>query len=180
MGFEQLEQNLVDVIVEEQIKLGYRSEQIGLYYPLASLNRLLGTDCPVAEMKEELKRFREYASERLGTLVFSNQGERFCIKVPAEGVEYVHTHSGDHAFLRAFIQTISKHGCTYEDIRQVFCDYSDKVHVEKMNDEEFDYLFYFEDGRPDDYRYCVTFEECHATYHRFTVDDYVDLGFGQV
>lgn len=41
MGFEQLEQNLVDVIVEEQIKLGYRSEQIGLYFPLASLTACL-------------------------------------------------------------------------------------------------------------------------------------------
>lgn len=36
MGFERLEQSLVDVIKEEQAKLGFREENIRLYYPLSS------------------------------------------------------------------------------------------------------------------------------------------------
>ena len=34
--FDRLQQNIMDVIAEEQIKLGYRSEAIHLYYPLKS------------------------------------------------------------------------------------------------------------------------------------------------
>ena len=43
MNCKKLMQNIMDVIAEEQIKLGYRSEVIYLYYPLKSLNSLLGT-----------------------------------------------------------------------------------------------------------------------------------------
>jgi hypothetical protein len=42
---------------------------------------------------------------------------------------------------------------------------------------EFDYLVYFEDGVPDDYRYCITDEGCHLIYHRFTPEDYEDFQF---
>ena len=36
MRFEKLEQNIIDMIKEEQAKLGYRKESIRLYYPLSS------------------------------------------------------------------------------------------------------------------------------------------------
>lgn len=38
MGFKRLEKNLIDIIKEEQAKLGFRKEEIRLYYPLISLN----------------------------------------------------------------------------------------------------------------------------------------------
>ena len=34
MRFEKLEQNIIDMIKEEQAKLGYRKESIRLYYPV--------------------------------------------------------------------------------------------------------------------------------------------------
>ena len=37
-GFEKLENSLIDVIKEEQAKLGFKEEKIHLYYPLSSLN----------------------------------------------------------------------------------------------------------------------------------------------
>ena len=40
MNCKKLMQNIMDVIAEEQIKLGFRSEVIYLYYPLKSLNSL--------------------------------------------------------------------------------------------------------------------------------------------
>lgn len=46
-----------------------------------------------------------------------------------------------------------------------------------MEHEEFDYCFYIEDGKPDVYRYCVAFEEGHAIYHQFTIEDYEEFGF---
>ena len=42
MRFEKLEQNIIDMIKEEQAKLGYRKESIRLYYPLSSLVHLTG------------------------------------------------------------------------------------------------------------------------------------------
>ena len=32
MGYEQLERSLIDIMKEEQAKLGYRKEQVRLYY----------------------------------------------------------------------------------------------------------------------------------------------------
>ena len=126
MNCKKLMQNIMDVIAEEQIKLGFRSEVIYLYYPLKSLNSLLGTDSDIYEMKINL--------------------------------------------------SVSKHGCTIEDILGVFGKYSGNVTVKKIEDGEFDYLIYFTDGKPNDYRYCIKFEGCHASYHRFTKDDYLSLG----
>ena len=37
-GFDKLENSLIDVIKEEQAKLGFKEEKIHLYYPLSSLN----------------------------------------------------------------------------------------------------------------------------------------------
>ena len=39
MNYNRLETSLIDVIKEEQAKLGYMKEKISLYYPLSSLNR---------------------------------------------------------------------------------------------------------------------------------------------
>ena len=38
MNYNRLETSLIDVIKEEQAKLGYMKEKISLYYPLSSLN----------------------------------------------------------------------------------------------------------------------------------------------
>lgn len=41
MGYNKLERNLIDIIKEEQAKLGFFREDIRLYYPLSSLNTSL-------------------------------------------------------------------------------------------------------------------------------------------
>lgn len=175
MNFQKLEKNIMDMILEEQLKLGYRRETIRLYYPLLSLNRLLETDNNPEQMNKTLDSFGDYAEVRLGRIQVSHQNERFCLAVPAQGSEYVHTHTGETSFIHDFINTISRHGVTMEEVLQQFYDHSDNVHVEKLENEEFDYLVYFKDGVPDDFRYCLTDEGCHIIYHRFTVDDYKDF-----
>lgn len=57
MNFQRLEDNITDVIKEEQIKLGYRSETVRLYYPLTSLNRFLETDFVLQYHRKELIMF---------------------------------------------------------------------------------------------------------------------------
>ncbi len=175
MNFEKLMQNIMDVIAEEQIKLGYRSEVIYLYYPLKSLNSLLGTDSDIYGMNINLSEFSEYAREYIGKIGISNRKERFCIAIPPEGADYVHEHMGENDFLKSFINAVSKHGCTMEDIAGVFGQYSKNVTVKKIDDGEFDYLIYFTDGKPNDYMYCIKFEGSHVSYHRFTKDDYLSF-----
>lgn len=177
MNFQNLEKNVIDVTKEEQIKLGYREEILRLYYPLSSLNHFLGTDSDIEEMKQNLKAFRAYAESRLGAIRFSNEGERFCFKIPPEGAAYVHNQLHDDEFISEFIHTIEKHGCTIEELLRVFEKHSDHVHIEQVDNGEFNYLVYFEDGIPDDYRYCLEVDACHIIYHRFTQADYEDLGY---
>jgi hypothetical protein len=172
-----LENNIIDVIKEEQIKLGYRNETIRLYYPMESLNNLLGTDLSINDLNDELERFCLSVKARLGDVKISYKETRFCILIPPTGVTYVHEEVEDRYFLREFIDKMSKHICTIEDILEVFYRYSNNINCIKMTNGEFDYLIYFEGGLPDAYMYCIKFEDCHAIYHRFTKNDYISFGF---
>ncbi|MFT4143564.1 MAG: DUF3877 family protein [Mobilitalea sp.] len=174
--FMGLENNIMDVIKEEQIKLGYRDEKIRLYYPMESLKNYLGNELNKEELDKYLAEFREYVIGRLGNLEISNIGDRYCILIPASGVTYVH-HNIRREFLEEFIKTISNHNLTIENILKVFYSHSEKVVCKKENHGEFEYLIYFEDGIPDSYRYCITFEGPHAIYHRFTITDYNSFDF---
>lgn len=182
MNFERLEKNLTDIIAEQQIKLGYRRERVELYYPAASLNHLLGIDGCIMDIYDAFDEFAANVFPRLGKLEISNKKDRFCIVIPPEGSAYVHglLEAGDIKginFLKDFLAMISRHDLTIEDVVSVFRRYSADVHIEKLQDEDFEYLIYFEHGSPDEYRYCINFEEHHAIYHRFTIDDYNDFGF---
>ena len=57
MNTEKLFANVVDVIQEGQLKLGYRPETIRLYYPLNSLNLFLGTQLDAQGMMDTLAAF---------------------------------------------------------------------------------------------------------------------------
>lgn len=177
MDFSELEQNICDIIKEEQVKLGYRKEVIRLYYPLASLNHFLKSELSVADMKKVLTEFCSLMEDKIGKTEISNQGERFCFSFSPEVSEYIYTHTEQEGFLYDFIKTVSGHNVSVEDVICQFKKYSDCVHVEKMTHGEFDYLVYFEDGKPDSFRYCLKQEGCHMIYHRFTVDDYKDFKF---
>ena len=177
MDYSNLKKNIIDVLKEEQIKLGYRSETVRLYYPLLSLNRFLSTNYSIDQMNIALQGFCSEVKEIFGNVEISNVKERFCFTFPPQTSDYVHTNMDDTEFIADFIQSISKHDTKIEEIIQLFQKYSDHVHFEKVTHGEFDYLLYFEDGKPDEFRYCITDEGCHMIYHRFTIDDYQDFGF---
>ena len=93
MDFARLEKNIIDVIKEEQAKLGYRKEKIRLYYPLSSLNHFFQLDVDETGMQEKLSRFSEYEEGKLGSVEVTSKGERFCFHIPEEGAESVsYTH----------------------------------------------------------------------------------------
>ena len=128
-------------------------------------------------MTAALEKFAEENERELGRIEVSRRGERFCLAVPPQGAQWVHEHTDPNGFLADFIRTIGRHGCTMEELLAQFHKHSDHVRVEELHNGEFDWLIEFEDGEPDEYRYCIADEGGHLTYHRFTREDYEAFGF---
>ena len=176
-GFQKLEHSLIDVIKEEQAKLGYQKEKIQLYYPLSSLNHFFSTQDSEEEMAGRLKEMTESIKRKLGDVAVSHKKDRFCFHIPEEGSVYVHEHTQPDEFIRALIQLIPDHDCTIERIRELFDKYWAKIEFTKMDSDEFDYLIRFLDKEDDPYYYCFKDEGCHFIYHRFLPEDYQEFGF---
>ena len=62
MTYHRLENSIIDVIKEEQAKLGYRKEEIRLYYPLSSLDHFFETSADAEERSEERRVGKECRS----------------------------------------------------------------------------------------------------------------------
>lgn len=176
-GFQKLEHSLIDVIKEEQAKLGYQKEKIQLYYPLSSLNHFFSTQDSEEEMAGRLKEMPESIKGKLGDVAVSHKKDRFCFHIPEEGSVYVHEHTQPDEFIKALIQLIPDHDCTIERIRELFDKYWAKIEFTKMDSDEFDYLIRFLDKEDDPYYYCFKDEGCHFIYHRFLPEDYREFGF---
>ena len=110
----------------------------------------------------------------LGRVEISRNKDRFCFVVPEEGAEYVHEKRSGNSFIKKLVALLQTHPCTIEDIHKLFLGTGEKIHFEKIETEDFDYLIYFESGE-DSYYYCFKDEGCHIIYHRFMPEDYRDL-----
>ena len=190
-NYDNLQRSLIDVIMEEQAKLGYYREDIRLYYPLSSLNHFFGTNVGADEMqcildgkgKGETDHdmiaggMNEILSDKLGMVEVSHRGDRFCFHIPPEGVEYVHENTTENEFIRELVQLVAKHGCTIDQVYELFQAHSDQVGREKMNNGEFDERIWFKNDVDDPYFYCFKQEGEHMIYHRFLPEDYEDFEF---
>lgn len=175
LDFEAFKKNLMDVINEFQIKLGYEESPMNLYYPLESLNRLMDVQLSVDEMEKALEEFSDLMRETMGQISNTHEGKRFCIKIPEKGIKAAYDQGKNNDFLKEFIEQTRRCNCSIDDIVGVFKRYSQDVVCEKIKSEEFDYLLYFENGNPDDFRYCIKLECGHLIYHRFTPKEYEAL-----
>lgn len=205
LDYSNLERSLIDVIKEEQAKLGYYREDIRLYYPLSSLNHFLGTDVNADKMQKILEGTGENVdetrnivegkeagsattepivagmnarlSDKLGMVEVSHRGDRFCFHILPEGVEYVHENTKENEFICELVNLVAKHGCTIDQIYELFTAHSDRVGREKMDNGEFDERIWFQDDADDPYYYCFKQEGGHMIYHRFLPEDYEDFEF---
>ena len=176
MGYERLEKSLIDLVKEEQAKLGYRKEMIRLYYPLSSLNHFMETNADSEEMQELLADFPKAAEDIFGEVGITHAKDRFCFALSEKASEYVHENMKPNEFIKELVELVAKHGCTMEDIEVLFRSHSDKIVAEPMDNGEFDRMLRFEEGE-DKYYYCFKDEGCHIIYHRFLPEDYADFGF---
>ena len=175
MGFRRLEENLIDLVKEQQAKLGFRPEVIRLYYPVSTLNHFFGSEDTAEEMKVRLNGFGAHMKGTLGEVRVTAKGERFCFLIPETGSVYVHEQMKGREFIQDLVNLVGTHGCTMEKIRELFRQWSAKPVFEKIEDGDFDWVFYFADGIPDRYYYCFKDEGCHLIYHRFLPEDYAEL-----
>lgn len=176
MGYERLEKSLIDLVKEEQAKLGYRKEMIRLYYPLSSLNHFMETNADSEEMQELLADFPKAAEDIFGEVGITHAKDRFCFALSEKASEYVHENMKPNEFIKELVELVAKHGCTMEDIEVLFRSHSDKIVAEPMDNGEFDQMIRFEEGE-DKYYYCFKDEGCHIIYHRFLPEDYADFSF---
>ena len=176
MGFERLEKNLIDIIKEEQAKLGFRKEEIRLYYPLISLNHFFEADDDVDEMQTRLEQFPEEVKKKLGDICVTHKKDRFCLHIPEQGSVYVHEHEKPDEFIRELVELVGRHGCTMQEIRELFCKHSSHVECQKIENGEFDWMFRFAEDEEDPYYYCFKDEGIHIIYHRFLPEDYREFG----
>ena len=179
MDFARLEKNIIDVIKEEQAKLGFKEEKIHLYYPLSSLNHFFLAQDSADEMAARLQNLPEELTSKLGDVEVSHKGDRFCFYIPEPGSIYVHENMKENEFIKDLIGLISHHGCKMEDIFELFRQHSDQITIEEMHSDEFDYMICFENDPEDTYRYCFKDEGCHIIYHRFLPEDYEEFRFGK-
>lgn len=99
MGFHELEENLIDMVKEQQAKLGFRPEVIRLYYPVSTLNHFFGTDDTPERMEERLQELGVHTKDTLGAVQVTAKGDRFCIKIPEEGSVFVHEQMKGREFI---------------------------------------------------------------------------------
>ena len=137
MGYERLEKSLIDLVKEEQAKLGYRKEMIRLYYPLSSLNHFMETNADSEEMQELLADFQSSRRYFWGSRDYTCKGP-FCFALSEKASEYVHENMKPNEFIKELVELVAKHGCTMEDIEALFCSHSDKIVTEPMDKGEFD------------------------------------------
>ena len=165
-----LKRNIFDNIKECEIKIGYREEDMNLYYPRESLIELLSADRE--NLSEAIAAFCKTAEAELGPLTINETGEkgRFCIHVPSAGVKYVHENVKNSPFLAAFLDEIFKPGNSLEDIVKVFQAFSNDVMIEKVDDHEWG--IFFLNPEIDPYVYYLEQEEFGLQYHRFTKHAY--------
>lgn len=107
MEYKRLEQSLIDIVKEEQAKLGYRKEDVRLYYPLSTLNHFFDTEDTVEEMAERLTHLPEDMKARLGEIAVTHKKDRFCFHIPEQGSEdryyYCFKDEGCHIIYHRFL-----------------------------------------------------------------------------
>lgn len=167
MGFKRLEKNLIDIIKEEQAKLGFRKEEIRLYYPLISLNHFFEADDDVDEMQTRLEQFPEEVKKKLGDICVTHKKDRFCLHIPEQGSVYVHEHTAENEFIKKLVELMMNHGIKKEDILAIFQKEAKDIRVGDMHNGEFDFWVRFPEENEDEYYYCFKDEGCHVIYHRF-------------
>lgn len=175
MDAARLEQDIIDQIVELQVKLGYAYESTRFYYKAQSLNALVGASEPDApSLCALLQREHALQGSPLGAVSFATHEDRVEVRVPPQGSLYVHEHVPAPAFLIELIDLfVTKHHPSKDEVIALFARHSPSYELQDMPaGAEFDYAVHFGDASVDSHYYCFKEEMGHLIYHRFAREDF--------
>ncbi|MDD7267110.1 MAG: DUF3877 family protein [Lachnospiraceae bacterium] len=175
-----LAENLMEVVWEQQLKLGYLEESVRLYYPLSTLNHLLQSEYSTEQMQAALEACDALPEPIRSGLRVSHQNDRFCLHLQTATVSWIHSQLQPESFWPQLIKLMKSHQTTFEQVKTLFSKYSSSMICQAAAHDEFDWLLYFADGQPDGYYYCFKQEGHHLTYHRFLKEDYEELELGKL
>ena len=93
MGYDKLERNLIDIVKEEQAKLGFFKEDVRLYYPLSSLNHFFNSSDSADEMQmrldtlpdpslQNLDRLKSVIKVTVSVSIFHRKAPYMCMTTP--------------------------------------------------------------------------------------------------
>lgn len=166
-----LERNLIDNVLECELKLGHEENPISFYYPVTSLLELL--KCDENGLKAAISDFVAEEQNRLGNVRIKElpkEKGRYEVTVPAAGVKWVHENFQPSEFMSRFVTEIKRPGNTLEDMVELFRNFSPDVEVEKVCEEE--WAVSFKKREIDPYVYHIEQNEFGLEYHRFTKEAY--------
>lgn len=171
---EKLKQNIIDNILESEVKLGRTNTSITFYYPESSLTELL--ECGLDELSERITDFLNNEKEYFGEIIIEelvNEKGRYGVKIPKEGLDYVYRNYRPSNFIKDFINEIKKPDNNLETIADFFRKYSSDVLIIRNNENEWG--FYFTDESINPYVYHIEQNIFGLEYHRFTRAAYEKL-----
>ncbi len=171
MNAKELEDAVISVVQEVQIKLGMAEGAVSLYMPLDSICTSDGT----MNSEDILTDFTTAVRSRLGDVDCVIEDDRIRITVPEQGCLYAASLPVS-PILKVMVDSVLA-GDDVGILRSRLNALSDKCVWDDVDAEEFDHVVHFEDGS-DSHVYCIKDESGHITYHRFSRSDYSRLGFG--
>lgn len=173
--FDLFEKSVVDVTREIQLKVGVSDDGVSLYYPCAAVYRFFGvTDTENASISRLMAEFVDFVRPRLPDLRYETDDTgRVCIYVGSESVRYALKDIDEYEYLAKFIAYFKSDGKkSIEDVISILSRYGDVTCVRADGNDEYNYIVFFSDGKPDDYRYLIDIDDFHAHYHRMTPADF--------
>ena len=169
----KLEQTLIEIIQEQQLKLGYMEETIRLYFPITSIEYLLDLDGEPDKnlINETLTKERKSIEGNFGPIRFKSETNRYALIIPPKGSTYVYESIPKNVFLEGLIQLFNSHEVDIEKVKSLFNQFDPNYICEKSDDPEFNYIISFKNKDIDRYFYLLKLEEGHSSYHRYNEHD---------
>lgn len=173
--FYRLHNSITSTIYEGIVKIGYeKNTSISIYYDLDLLNYLLDTNFQSPEAC--LDYLHAYTADLNQTEAFISVHlvkNRFQFTVLSYGIERILSEYEQKPFLKELVALVRNHNFTLDDVKNLFQKYSSNYICQEIQEEEFQYVFSFEDKALDEYVYCFNLNDCY--YHRLLPYDYARL-----
>lgn len=162
MNGTELYRRVVSTVQEMHLKIGDSHGSVSLYYPFQG-------DFPT--LQEE---FRECSKEVPSSLILERLPERVRVIVPEEDCAFFMSKDIS-GVLRDVVSLVNQRLSLDCFIKEMSTRYPE-MSCSKVDCLEFDAVMSFPDGSDPDI-YCLAEEMGQVTYHRFSEEDYLAMGF---